>query len=57
MVSLIDDAMQKGQRLAAIDLAETAFGPKVSAALRTNSGYLDDLLNRADPEQNAADLR
>lgn len=47
-VALIDDALQKGQRLAAIDFAETAFGPKVAAALRADSGYLDDMLKRAD---------
>jgi len=48
IVDLIDQAMQKGQRLAALDLAETAFGPKVTAALRADSGYLDDMLKRAD---------
>ncbi|MBH5387042.1 hypothetical protein [Bradyrhizobium diversitatis] len=48
VVALIDDALQKGQRLAALDLAETAFGPKVAAALRANSGYLADMLQRAD---------
>lgn len=48
VVSLIDDALQKGQRLAALDLAETAFGPKVAAALRADSAYLDDMLKRAD---------
>lgn len=47
-VALIDSALQKGQRLAAIDLAENAFGPKVAAALRADSGYLDDMLKRAD---------
>jgi hypothetical protein len=47
-VSLIDDMLQKGQRLAALDLTETAFGPKVAAALRADSGYLDDMLKRAD---------
>jgi hypothetical protein len=48
VVALIDQAMQSGQRLAAIDLTETAFGPKVAAALRADSGYLDDMLKRAD---------
>ncbi|MEY9590594.1 hypothetical protein ABIA06_002885 [Bradyrhizobium yuanmingense] len=48
VVALIDDALQKGQRLAALDLAETAFGPKVAAALRADSSYLDDMLKRAD---------
>lgn len=48
VVSLIDQAMSKGERLAAIDLAGTAFGPSVQAALRADSGYLDDMLKRAD---------
>jgi len=48
VVALIDQAMQKGERLAAIDLADRAFGPKVAAALRADSGYLDDMLKRAD---------
>jgi hypothetical protein len=48
VVSLIDQAMQKGERLAAIDLAGTAFGPSVQAALRADSGYLDQMLKRAD---------
>jgi len=48
VVALIDQAMQKGERLAAIDLADRAFGPKVAAVLRADSGYLDDMLKRAD---------
>lgn len=48
VVSLIDQAMQKGERLAAIDLAGTAFGPSVASALQKDSGYLDDMLKRAD---------
>lgn len=48
IVALIDQAMQKGERLAAIDLADRVFGPKVAAALRADSGYLDDMLKRAD---------
>jgi hypothetical protein len=47
-VAIIDDMLQKGQRVAALDLAGTAFGPKVQAALRADSGYLDDMLKRAD---------
>ncbi|MBN8967710.1 MAG: hypothetical protein J0G95_04525 [Rhizobiales bacterium] len=46
-VSLINQAVQSGERLAAIDLA-SAFGPKVQEALRTDSGYLDQMLKRAD---------
>ncbi len=48
VVALIDQAMQKGERLAALDLAGTVFGPKVAAALRADSGYLDDMVKRAD---------
>ncbi|ACI93250.1 conserved hypothetical protein [Afipia carboxidovorans OM5] len=46
-VSLINQAMQSGERLAAIDLA-SVFGSKVQDALRTDSGYLDQMLKRAD---------
>lgn len=48
IVQLVDQAMQKGERLAAIDLAETAFGPKVASALRADAGYLDQMLQKAD---------
>lgn len=48
VAALIDQAMQKGERLAALDLAGTVFGPKVAAALRADSGYLDDMVKRAD---------
>jgi lambda family phage tail tape measure protein len=48
IVSLIDQAMEKGERLAAIDLASNAFGPAVADALRSDAGYLDDMLKRAD---------
>lgn len=48
VVQLVDQAMQKGERLAALDLTETAFGPKVAAALRADSGYLDQMLVKAD---------
>ncbi|HVV43185.1 MAG TPA: hypothetical protein VHC94_19215 [Nitrobacter sp.] len=48
IVSLIDQAMNKGERLAALDLAGTAFGPSVQKALTADSGYLDDMLKRAD---------
>ncbi|WP_315833893.1 hypothetical protein [Bradyrhizobium prioriisuperbiae] len=47
MVSLIDQALQKGERLAAIDLAERAFGSKVADNLRADSGYLDKMLDTA----------
>lgn len=48
VVSLIDQAIAKGERLAALDIAGKAFGPKVQEALRADSGYLDDMLKRAD---------
>ncbi|ABE63267.1 hypothetical protein Nham_2477 [Nitrobacter hamburgensis X14] len=48
IVSLINQAMQAGERLAALDLAQRAFGPQITAALRADSGYLDDMLKRAD---------
>jgi hypothetical protein len=47
-VSLIDQAMQKGERLAALDIAGTVFGPSVQKALQADSSYLDDMLKRAD---------
>jgi hypothetical protein len=48
IVSLIDQAMQKGERLAALDIADKAFGPQITNALRADSGYLDQMLQRAD---------
>jgi hypothetical protein len=48
IVGLIDQAMQKGERLAALDIAGKAFGEPIAAALRADSGYLDGMLQRAD---------
>ncbi|SFJ24460.1 hypothetical protein [Bradyrhizobium sp. Gha] len=48
IVNLIDQAMAKGQRLAALDIAGKAFGEPVAAALRANNGYLDQMLQKAD---------
>lgn len=48
VVKLIDEAMQKGERLAALDIAGKAFGAPVAAALQADSGYLDQMLKRAD---------
>jgi hypothetical protein len=45
---LISEALDKGERLAALDIAGKAFGAPVAAALQKNSGYLDDMLARAD---------
>ncbi len=47
VVDLIGQAMERGERLAAIDLAGV-FGPKVQDALRNDSGYLNAMLIRAD---------
>ena len=48
VVALIDDALAKGQRLAALDIADRAFGPKVADNLRSNSAYLREMLATAD---------
>lgn len=47
IVTLINKAMQDGQRLAALDLAKTAFGPEVSDRLRQDSEYLDKILEQS----------
>lgn len=47
VVTLINKAMQDGQRLAALDLAKTAFGPEVSDRLRQDSEYLDKILEQS----------
>lgn len=47
IVGLIDQALQKGERLAALDIAEKAFGPKIADNLRADSGYLDKMLETA----------
>lgn len=48
IVALIDQAMQKGERLAALDLANTAFGPAITDRLRVDGDYLDRLLASAE---------
>lgn len=48
VVDLIDQAMQKGERLAALDLAEKAFGSKVADNLRQDNFYLTQMLQTAD---------
>lgn len=48
IVSLIDQATQKGERLAGLDIADKAFGPQIATALKADSGYLDEMLKRAD---------
>ncbi len=47
-VALITDALDKGQRLAALDLSEKAFGSKITDNLRANSNYLREMLANAD---------
>ncbi|MGY3575291.1 hypothetical protein [Bradyrhizobium sp. USDA 4504] len=48
IVSLIDQAMQKGQQMAALDIAGKAFGEPVRAALQADNNYLDQMLRKAD---------
>lgn len=48
IVSLINQAMTAGQRLAALDIAGTAFGPEVVENLRKDSEYLDKIKAAAD---------
>jgi hypothetical protein len=43
IVSLIHQAMEAGQRLAALDIAGTAFGPEAADNLRKDSEYFDKL--------------
>lgn len=47
-VKLIDEALEKGERLAGLDIAEKAFGSKVAANLRQDSAFLDQMLSTAD---------
>jgi len=47
-VSLINQALESGQRLAALDIAEKAFGSKVADNLRQDSNYLNQMLQTAD---------
>jgi hypothetical protein len=48
IVSLIDQAMQKGERLAGLDISAKAFGPQITTALKADAGYLDEMVKRAD---------
>jgi gas vesicle protein len=47
-VDLINEALSKGERLAALDLADKVFGTKIADNLRANSGYLKEMLDTAD---------
>lgn len=48
VAAIIREAMQAGQRLAALDLANTAFGPEITERLRVDSEYLDKILASAE---------
>jgi len=48
IVSLIDQATQSGERLAALDIAGRAFGEPVRAALAQDNSFLDEMLRKAD---------
>lgn len=48
IVSLVDQAMAKGERLAALDLTSKFLSPAAQAALAANSDYLKDMLASAD---------
>jgi hypothetical protein len=47
-VALISDSLDKGERLAALDLAEKVFGSNIADNLRSNSTYLKEMLDTAD---------
>lgn len=47
-VDLITEALAKGERLAALDLAEKVFGSPIADNLRANSNYLREMLATAD---------
>ncbi|GIQ73186.1 hypothetical protein [Bradyrhizobium sp. RD5-C2] len=48
VASLVDQALDKGQRLAAIDITRSFLGDQAAANLAKDSGYLDDLIEKAD---------
>ena len=48
VVDLIGEALTKGERLAALDIADKVFGSKIADNLRANSGYLREMLETAD---------
>ena len=47
VVDLINQALQSGQRLAALDIADRAFGSKIADNLRQDSDYLNQMLATA----------
>jgi hypothetical protein len=48
IASLIDQAIDKGQRLAALDIARSFLGPEVADNLAKDSDYLDRMIAAAD---------
>lgn len=48
IASLVDQALEKGQRLAAIDITRSFLGDQAAANLAKDSGYLDDMIEKAD---------
>jgi hypothetical protein len=48
VVSLIDQAIEKGERLAAIDVAKTMLGADAAANLEKDSAYFDKIQSSAD---------
>lgn len=48
VVSLIDQAIEKGERLAAIDVAKTMLGAEAAANLEKDSAYFDKIQSASD---------
>jgi hypothetical protein len=48
IASLVDQAFEKGQRLAALDITRSFLGDKVADNLAKDADYLDDMLAKAD---------
>lgn len=48
MKDLWDQALQKGERLAALDIAKAFGGEELTGHLAKDSGYLDDMIRKAD---------
>lgn len=48
LASLVDQALAKGERLAALDIAKAFGGDQLAANLAKDAGYLDNLLGSAD---------
>ena len=48
LADLVDQAMQKGQRLAALDIAKAFGGDQLAANLAKDAGYLDKMIESAD---------